>query len=101
MSNLGEQMGCFNMHRFNLSMHILHVFIQEFEMFLNLYCGLGRHANALSRSKARPEHLTRVGVLFSIRSIYPLTDSLRLNHFKCRVNLEHRSSLSNFLSKIV
>ena len=33
-------------HRFNLSMHILHVFIKEFEMFLNLYCGLGRHANA-------------------------------------------------------
>ena len=56
-------MGCFNMHRFNLSMHILHVFIQEFEMFLNLYCGLGRHANARSRSKARPLHLTRVGLL--------------------------------------
>ena len=56
MSNLGEKVGCFNMHRFNLSMHmhVLHVFIQEFEMFLNLCCGLGRHANARSRSKARP-----------------------------------------------
>ena len=33
MSNLGEKVGCFNMHRFNLSMHILHVFIQEIEIF--------------------------------------------------------------------
>ena len=48
MSNLGEKVGCFNMHCFNLSMHILHVFIQEFEMFLNLYCCTGRHANAQS-----------------------------------------------------
>ena len=56
-------MCCFNMHFFDLSMHILHVHIQEFEMFLNLCCGLGRHTNARSRSKARPEHLTR-GDLF-------------------------------------
>ena len=53
MFNLGEKVDCINMHRFNFSMHILHVFIQEFEMFLNLYCGLGRHANA--RCEARPD----------------------------------------------
>ena len=41
MSNLGEKVGCFNMHRFNLSMHILHVFIQEFEMFLNFIVASG------------------------------------------------------------
>ena len=52
MSNLGEKVGCFNMHHLNLSMHILHVLIQVFEMFLNLYCGLGRHVYARSQSKA-------------------------------------------------
>ena len=54
MSNLGVKVGCFNRHRFNLSVHILHIFIQEFVFFLNLYWVLGRHANARSRSKARP-----------------------------------------------
>ena len=53
MSNFGKKVGCINMHR-NLSMHIIHVFIKEFEMFLNLYCGLGRHADARSQSKVRP-----------------------------------------------
>ena len=46
-------MCCFNMHRLNLSKHILHVDIQEFEMFLNLCCGLRRQTNTRSRSKAR------------------------------------------------
>ena len=56
MSNFVEKMGCIDKYRFNLSimtMHVLHVFIQEFEMFLNLYCGLGSNANALSQ--ARPD----------------------------------------------
>ena len=34
MSNLGEKVSCFKMHRFNLSMYILHVFIQEFDLFI-------------------------------------------------------------------
>ena len=93
MSNLGEKVGCFNMRRFNLSMHILHVIIQEFEMFLNLYCGFERHANARSRSKAIGQSW-----FISISDIYPLTDILRLKHFNCRVNLEHRSSLAKKLA---
>ena len=52
MSYLGEK-SCFIMHRFNLSMHILHVFVQEFERFLNLYCSLG--AMQMPGWEARPE----------------------------------------------
>ena len=45
-----------------------------------------------------PDHTHLLYFWFiSIRSIYPLTDILRLKHFKCRVNLEHRSSLVKFL----
>ena len=68
------------MHRFNLSMHILHVFSQEFEMFLNLCCGLGRHTNARSRSKARPLHLTR-GVLFLLDLYIPRQTSFGFKYF--------------------
>ena len=53
MSNLGEKVGCINMHRFNLSMHILHVFIQELEMFLNLIAASG--AMLMPDPEARPD----------------------------------------------
>ena len=92
LSNLGEKVGCFNMHHFNLSIHILHVFIQEFEIILNLYCGVGRLAK-------QGQALTlEQSWLISIRSINLLTDILRLKHFKCRVKLERRSSGAKFLA---
>ena len=53
MSNLGEKVGCFNMHRFNLLMHILHVFIKKIERFLNLYCVLG--SMLMPDREARPD----------------------------------------------
>ena len=53
MSNLGEKMCCFNMHSFNLSMHILHVFIQEFEMFEILVATSG--SILMPHCEARPD----------------------------------------------
>ena len=53
MSNLGVKVGCFNRHRFNLSVHILHIFIQEFDFF-KIFIG-SSGAMLMPDREARPD----------------------------------------------